>query len=93
MRNTPTRGAIFPYGNMAEITNAHDFGKRVREERKRYGLRQEEVALGAGVGLRFLSELENGKPTIELERALNVARSLGLEIHLDVQEPQHRWAS
>ncbi len=78
---------------MAEITNASDFGKRVREERKRYGLRQEEVALGAGVGLRFLSELENGKPTIELERALNVARSLGLEMHVDVPEARYQWPS
>lgn len=66
---------------------------RVREERKRLGLRQEEVALGAGVGLRFLSELENGKPTIELDRALRVARSLGLAVQVDVPEPQHRWPS
>jgi transcriptional regulator with XRE-family HTH domain len=78
---------------MTEITSAGGFGKRVREERKRLGLRQEEVALGVGVGLRFLSELENAKPTIELERALRVAQSLGLAVHVDVPEPRHRWPS
>ena len=78
---------------MTEVTNAADFGKRVRAERRRLDLRQEEVALGANVGLRFLSELENGKPTIQLERALRVARSLGLAVDVDVPEPQHRWPS
>ncbi len=78
---------------MAEITNTAEFGARVREERKRLRLRQEDVALGAGVGARFLGELERGKPTVELERALRVARSLGLEVHVDVPEPEHAWPS
>lgn len=78
---------------MTEVNDAADFGARVREERKRLGLRQEDVALGAGVGVRFLGELERGKPTVELERTLRVARSLGLTVHVDVPEPEHTWPS
>lgn len=84
---------MFPNGKMAEITTAAEFGARVRQERKRLGLRQEDLALGAGVGVRFVSELERGKPTIELERALRVALSLGLAVLVDVPEPTHTWPS
>jgi hypothetical protein len=38
----------------------------------------EDVALGAGVGTRFVSELERGKPTARLAETMRVAASLGL---------------
>lgn len=55
------------------------FGRAIRHLREVAGLRQEDVALLANVGRRFVIELEAGKPTCELARALRVAQVLGLE--------------
>lgn len=43
-------------------------------------MRQAELAALAGVGVRFLSELENGKPSAEIGKALVVLRRLGLDL-------------
>lgn len=52
-------------------------GRIVREERKAQGLRQEELAAAAGVGVRFIVDLEAGKPTLQLGKALQVVATLG----------------
>jgi len=43
---------------------------------------QKDLALTAGTGYRFISELENGKPTCELEKVLRVLHTLGLKVDL-----------
>lgn len=40
----------------------------IKEQRKRNKLTQEEFALRAGLGLRFVRELEQGKPTVRLDK-------------------------
>ncbi len=45
-----------------------DIGQQVRELRKENGLNQVECAKRAGVGLRFLKELEQGKKTVRLDK-------------------------
>ena len=45
-------------------------GAVVREARLARGLRQDQLAAAAGVGVRFLSELERGKPTVRLAKVL-----------------------
>ncbi len=62
------------------IQSAQDFGKAVREARIAQGLRQLDLATASGCGERFIVDLERGKPTCELEKALVVARMLGLLI-------------
>lgn len=62
------------------IDNAADFGAALRSRRKELGHTQAEVAALCHVGVRFLSELERGKPTAEIGRALKVARRLGLRL-------------
>ncbi|WP_447952883.1 helix-turn-helix domain-containing protein [Sphingopyxis chilensis] len=52
-------------------------GQIIREERKAQGLLQVELAAASGVGVRFLVELERGKPTAQLGRALTVLATLG----------------
>jgi transcriptional regulator with XRE-family HTH domain len=52
----------------------------IRKKRKESRAEQAKVAGLAGVGVRFLSELERGKPTAELEKALRVLERLGLEV-------------
>jgi len=55
------------------ITSPADLGRLVRAARKRRDFSQQQFADLAGVGRRFLSELENGKPTLELGKVLKVA--------------------
>ncbi|MGE0409441.1 MAG: type II toxin-antitoxin system Y4mF family antitoxin [Amphiplicatus sp.] len=54
----------------------------IRELRKRQGLRQDQLAGAAGVGLRFLIELEAGKETAQLGKTLAVLNALGCKIEL-----------
>jgi HTH-type transcriptional regulator / antitoxin HipB len=65
------------------ITNPAELGAALRAARRARGLRLEDVAAGAGVGVRFLSELERGKPTSRLGETLRVASSLGLRISIE----------
>ncbi len=65
------------------ITSPESLGSALREARRRRGLRLEDVALGAGVGIRFVSELERGKPTARLAETLRVASALGLSIAIE----------
>ncbi|MBP7703780.1 MAG: helix-turn-helix transcriptional regulator [Caulobacter sp.] len=55
-------------------------GDAVKQARKGLGLRQDELAAAAGVGLRFLVELERGKPTVQLDRTLAVLAAVGLDL-------------
>ena len=61
------------------IRNAEDFGALVRRQRHAKGLTQRELALVAGVGERFVVDLENGKATAQLGKALVLAAVLGIE--------------
>ena len=49
----------------------------VTERRKRYGLTQRELASKAGVGLRFIRDLEQGKATLRLDKANQVLAMFG----------------
>jgi y4mF family transcriptional regulator len=71
------RTEVLPYGN---ISTAEDIGRCVRTQRKVQGATQAEFASLCGVGIRFISELENGKPTMELGKVLQVLKCLGLEV-------------
>ena len=60
-----------------------ELGRIVRQERKAQGLRQDELAAACGVGVRFIVDLEAGKPTLQLEKALLVLRTLGCMVTID----------
>lgn len=57
-------------------------GAEIRAARRRQNLTQEALASLAGVGTRFVSELERGKATVQLGLAIHLARLLGLELTL-----------
>jgi len=59
-------------------TYAQPFGAMVREHREALKMRQDDLALATGVGRRFILELEAGKPSCQLGRALVVAAAVGL---------------
>lgn len=67
---------------MAAIHSSDQLGRTLRSARKALGLTQPQLALAAGVGVRFIVELEAGKPTLRLENVLRVIQALGGEIQL-----------
>lgn len=67
-----------PLGNMDSIT----LGTIVRRERKAQRLKQAELAAVSGVGIRFIVELEAGKPTLQLGKVLHVVTTLGCDIQV-----------
>ena len=60
--------------------SARDFGAAIREKRKGLGWTQTELAARSGTGERFIVELESGKPSCQLDKALIVARTVGIEL-------------
>ncbi len=52
----------------------------VRSKRKQYGLTQAQLADRAGVGLRFIRELEGGKPTLRMDKVNVVLALFGAEL-------------
>jgi y4mF family transcriptional regulator len=76
---------IFPYGNIRSDPmrfTSVEIGECVRRTRTGMGVTQEQLALAAGTGLRFIIDLEKGKPTCELQKALTVLNTLGIQISL-----------
>lgn len=59
-----------------------EIGDIVRTTRKAAGLRQDELAGAAGVGLRFVVDLEAGKPTAQIGKAFQVLAALGCSIEI-----------
>jgi y4mF family transcriptional regulator len=62
------------------LETALSFGSMVRNRRKALNMRQDQLALVAGVGRRFVIDLEAGKPSCQLGRSLLVAEALGLKL-------------
>ena len=54
-------------------------GNYIKEERKKAGLTQEEFAMRAGLGLRFVRELEQGKETVRLDKVNQTLAMFGKE--------------
>ena len=65
-----------------EIHSLKDISSQIRARRKSLGFTQAECAAFCGVGVRFLSELENGKESIHLGKTLQVLKMLGLNLQL-----------
>ena len=65
---------------MVLVKSPSDLGGAIRDERKAQGLTQAQLAGLCGVGVTYLSKLENGKETAEIGKAIHVARMLGLDL-------------
>ncbi len=60
-----------------------EIGNRIKDKRNRLKLTQKDVALSTGLGIRFITEVENGKPTCEIEKVLQLLTALGLKITIN----------
>jgi y4mF family transcriptional regulator len=70
----------FPRSSAAAVDSVGALGDKVRAKRRQLRATQAEVADLAGVGVRFLSELERGKPSVEFGKVLRVLSALGLDL-------------
>jgi y4mF family transcriptional regulator len=68
---------------MTVIDTPATLGQAARSARKQLGLTQPQLALAAGVGVRFIVDLEAGKPTLRLENVLRVLHALGGRLSID----------
>lgn len=64
------------------ITDATSFGQIIRKRRKELGYTQAFVAEFSGFSVSFISDLENGKSTAELGKAIYLANLMGLDCSL-----------
>ena len=65
---------------MKVLTNSQALGDAIRLERKRLKVTQKELAMTAGVGLRYLIELERGKKTARVEGVFKILQVLGMKL-------------
>ena len=61
---------------------AKQIGEMVKATRKSLAVTQRDLAMTSGTGLRFIIELEKGKPTCQLSKVLTVLNTLGITIKL-----------
>ena len=57
-------------------------GELIRNTRKKLGVTQRDLALTSGTGMRFIIDLEKGKETCEIGKALAILNTLGINITL-----------
>jgi y4mF family transcriptional regulator len=87
--DTPKRQALEARGKLAishfmntetPIRSSVDLGAVIREQRKRLALKQLDLAGLGDTGNRFIVDVENGKPTVQLQKVLDLMELLGLEV-------------
>lgn len=64
-----------------KLTDANSISKIIKNRRLALGLTQETTAEMCGVGKRFFSELENGKPSLHLNKVLHCLETLGINLY------------
>jgi HTH-type transcriptional regulator/antitoxin HipB len=66
--------------NWREVNNLREIGIFLREKRKEMDLTQSEAAGLCNVGVRFISDMENGKPTMHFDKVFKVLKRFGILI-------------
>ena len=64
-----------------KLRTAADIGELVHAARRKQGISQEQLAGVAGTGVRLISDLENGKSTVQIEKVIKVIEALGLGLY------------
>lgn len=80
----PESASELPMGNSSclyeKVSTAADLGRIVREQRRASGLRQIDLAGIGNTGNRLIVDIEKGKPTVQLQKVLDLLDLLGLEL-------------
>ncbi len=67
---------------MTTVRTAKELGILVRDARKAQGLNQDDLSGLSGTGRRFISDLENGKETMQLGKVLHVLGVIGISLNV-----------
>ena len=70
---------------LMKILDSKDLGKRIRERRKELQYTQAYLSEFTGFSVSFISDVENGKPTVEFEKTLRLMHVLGLDLLVEVR--------
>lgn len=68
------------------ILNSRQLGVVIKNARKSQGITQDDLAGMTGIGRRFIGDLESGKETAQIGKALHVLSALGISI-----SATHKW--
>ena len=66
-----------------KITSTMEFGRTIRNKRKKLGYTQAQLSEYTGFSTSFISDLENGKETAALGKALFLLQLLGLDLAIN----------
>jgi y4mF family transcriptional regulator len=62
--------------------NIEELAQIIKTKRKAEGLTQKDIALSTGIGLRYISDLENAKQTCEIGKAFQILEALGIKLQV-----------
>lgn len=74
-------------GASIAIHTSAELGELVKDARRAQGLLQTDLAGLSGTGNRFVVDLERGKPTLQLQKVLDMLDLLGLEVRVGPKRP------
>ena len=69
-------------GEIMKVFDANTFGEAIKKQRKKKGYTQKYICEVSGISASYISDLENGKATIELGKAIYLANLLGIDVEL-----------
>lgn len=68
------------------ITSVQEVGSAIRALRKRARIRIDDFAATAGVSKQFMTDLENGKPTVQMGKVLALLQRMGMGVRIDLPD-------
>ena len=69
---------------MLEVTEMKQIGEIVRKIRKAQKVSQTVLSQASNVGLRFVGDIERGKPSVQFDKLMAVLTSLGIAVKLEM---------
>lgn len=70
-------------GGLMKITDSKSLGRAIRERRKDLNYTQAYLADFTGLSVSFISDLERGKPTAEIEKTIRLINILGMDVFVE----------
>ena len=66
-----------------KVNDSNTFGEDIKAKRKKLGYTQKQICEFSGISASYISDLENGKATVELGKAIYLANLLGIDVELN----------
>lgn len=66
------------------LTSVLEAGIAIRTVRKRAGIRIDDFAMAAGVSKQFMTDVENGKATVQMGKVLDMLQRMGIKVQMEL---------